>query len=575
VTHPVQRLGSFLKELRRRKVYRGTAVYVVLATGGLELVDILVPATPLPGWSVQAYLVAAILGLPVAIGLAWTYDVTSRGPVVTDPGPSVEAGAADADDRGPAVGAPRRTTVAILPFENLGDIAEAEPFVLGLHDDILTELSRASALTVISRSSVQRFAAGEHPLKAVAEKLGVGTVVEGSLRSSGGRGRLNVRVTDVVSGRQLWADRFSLAFTTEDLFHVQEEIARRILVALQARLTPEEEERSGSRPTESVEAYRAFARGQALLETWSRESMREGIQLLMHAVEMDPAHAPAWARLADAVSLVRWYNYPPVEGAPAPEEAVRRALDLDPYLAEAHVSQAIVLSSRRLRDGAGALRELRKAIELRPSYAYAHIWLAWVHLLVGDPEVAVEPAERAAELDPLQPPARVFLSQVYLANSRFDAALREARRGRELQPEQAIAHFQEGTSLHHLERFGEALDAYRRALDTLPPGGVEPSASQVHGAMAATAVRWGRRSEAETFADHTDAEESPFFRGLALAALGREQDAFEAFDRVRSWDQFETEALRYLYPEILGPLRADPRYVALLASVDRSWGGTG
>jgi TolB-like protein/tetratricopeptide (TPR) repeat protein len=570
VTHPVQRVGSFLKELSRRKVYRGTVLYVVLATGGLELLDILVPVTPLPDWSMQAYLVTAIVGLPVAVGLAWAYDLTSRGVVATEPRAKADPGeAGNGDGAGRAT---NRRTIAVLPFENLGEATDAEPFVLGLHDDILTELSRVSALTVISRSSVQRFVEDDRPLKAVADDLGVGTVVEGSLQSSGARGRLNVRVTDIISGQQLWADRFSLAFTTEDLFDVQREIARRILTALQTRLTPEEEERTTSRPTRSIEAYRDFVRGQALLETWSKETMREGIGLLMKAVELDPGYAPAWARLADAVSLVHWYNYPPVEGAPSPEEAVRRAMDLDPYLAETHVSMAIVLLSHRMRDGAGALRELRKAIELRPSYAYAHIWLAWVYLLIGKPETAIEPAERAAELDPLQPPARVFLSQVYLANARSEEALSEARRGRELQPGQAIAHFQEGASLHHLERHSEALEAYRRALDTLPPGGLTPSASQVYGAMAATAARMGDRSVAEEFAGSVDADKYPFFRGLALAALGEVDGAMEAFENERSWDQFETEALRYNYPEILGPLRGDARYQALLRTVNRSWG---
>ncbi len=464
--------------MKRRKVYQVTAAYVVLAAAGVELVDILVPDTSLPEWSGPFFLALAIVGFPIVVVLAWTFDLTSGGVVRT----------ARAEESGEeATTAPRfpgasesaplpadATTVAVLPFENLSGSREAEPFVVGLHDDLLTELSRASALTVISRTSVLGYRGSGRPVREIGRELGVGTVVEGGVQMAGNRVRLNVQVVDAGTDVHRWAERYDRELTTENIFELQSELAARIMGALQAQLTSEEKRRVLSRPTDDLEAYRLYASGRSSLVTWNREGMTAAAKHFSEAVRRDPGFAQAWAGLADAVSALHWYNYPAVEGTPTSEEAVRRALELDPDLAEAHASRAIVLCSRKVKDAPEALREFRRAVDLRPSYAYAQVWMSWVYLIIGDPAPARDHALRALELDPLSPAIRVFLSEAYLANGIYDLALKEAVRGREMQPDQPLSLTNEGIVLHHLERFEEALAAFERAEAGLSPDSTTP-----------------------------------------------------------------------------------------------------
>ncbi|MDX1577315.1 MAG: hypothetical protein R3266_02480, partial [Gemmatimonadota bacterium] len=208
----LRRVAAFLAELKRRKVYRVAVVYVIVAIGALELADVLVPATVLPAWSEEFFVVLAIVGFPIVVVLAWVFDVTPEGvrretpatrdaPVGTgSPPPAGESAPAPPNEEAPTAGGaakrvaaesgeararPRpeldRHAVAVLPFSNLSEAPDAEPFAAGLHDDLLTELSRASALTVISRTSVQRYRASEKSIPEIGRELGAGTVVEGGV----------------------------------------------------------------------------------------------------------------------------------------------------------------------------------------------------------------------------------------------------------------------------------------------------------------------------------------------------------------------------------------------------------
>ena len=283
---------------------------------------------------------------------------------------------------------------------------------------------------MISRTSVLGYRGSGRPVRVIARELGVGTVVEGGVQMAGNRVRLNVQVIDARTDTHRWAERYDRELTAENIFALQSELATNIMDALQASLTSREQARIGHRPTDDLDAYRLYVTGRTHLDLWNQEGMTAAARDFSEAVRLDPGYALAWAGLADAVSALRWYNYPTVEGTPTPQEAVRRALHLDPDLAEAHASRAIVLCSREVKDGPAALREFHRAVELRPSYAYAQIWMAWIHLIVGDPESGLKHARRALELDPLSPAIRVFLSEAYLANGRDELALKEAVQGR-------------------------------------------------------------------------------------------------------------------------------------------------
>lgn len=461
-------------------------------------------------------------------------------------------------------------SVAVLPFENLSGAPDAEPFALGLHDDLLTELSRISALSVIARTSVLRYRGAAKIVPEIARELGVGTVVQGGVQSVGGRLRLNVQVIDGESGTHRWAERYNRQLSAQSIFDLQGELSREIAQALRAELTAgEQERRAGRERTEDLEAYRLCAQGRALLDQRTPRAMYRSVDYFQRAIERDPGYALAWSGLADALSILEFYNHAPPPSAPGPLQAALRAVELGPDLGQAHASLGIIRSIRR--QGQAALVELEKAIELAPSHAEAHAWLGWVHLLRGCPSEALAAERRAVELDPLAPAFRAYLAEAHLANGEPREALREAVRAREIQPEYGLVHFMEGLILYHLRYLPEAESALERALGLVPPRGT-PSHAEIHAVLAVIHVITGDRAAARARLARIDGATHPFSRGLVLAALGDVDGAFSAFEQIREPDSFSADHFRYFFPEVLGPIRADPRYYRVRRDMARVWG---
>jgi TolB-like protein len=464
-------------------------------------------------------------------------------------------------------------SIAVLPFETIG-VAENASFTDGIHVDMLTRLSQLPDVEVTSRTSVMRYRDSEAALPEIAEGLGVAWVLLGEVQQAGDRVRLNARLVDAREDRQEWAQTFERQLTAENLFEIQRELTEQIARELQARFRQPDGSATGGgpAPTNDLDAYRLYVRGRSMLERWSEPDLREAARAFMGAIEVDPEYALAWAGLADSQSLLRWYGFEPVEGAPEPETAAERAMELGPQLAEVRLSQAIVLSSRRVTDGPAALSELQRAVELQPSLAVAHVWMAWLHLLMGDADAALAPAERAVDLDPLSPPARVFLGEVHLARGETQAALREISRGRGLQPDQPFSAFMEAIALHHLGRYDEAVDRLESLLGSLPPEARTPSRSQVYGVLAVALSRASDSAGLRGLSGPVGQLVDPLAEGLYAAAVGDDAAALEAFGRVEHWGQLSNEILRYFFPDVLRGVRSSRGYEELLGRANYSWG---
>lgn len=455
-------------------------------------------------------------------------------------------------------------SIAVLPFENLSGTADAEPFALGLHDDLLTELSRISALDVIARTSVLRYRSRGRSIQEIARELGVGTVVEGGVQTAGGRLRLNVQVIDGATGSHRWAERYDRELSVVDLFDLQSELAGEIARAVRAKLTPAERERGVREPTGSMEAYRACAHGRALLDQRTETGMRRSIVYFERAVGLDPGYALAWAGLADGLSLLADYGYEPKEKVlPRAEQGARHALQLDPGLAEAYASLGEYHVVRR--DGPAALAALRRAIALRPGYAEAHNWLSWMSQVLGDAEQALRSATRAVELDPLSPEAVSNLSLSHLTNRDADAALREARRVRELQPDWTTGPFFEALALFHLGRFDEASGLLTDL--TVEWAGTGPRVT-----LALADARAGEGGQARAILAEFERAGDAFAAGMVHLALGEEEKGVAAFRRVRDWSYWPTLSFHHLYPDVLAPLRSSPLNERVRRDIERAWG---
>lgn len=592
------RASDFFRELKRRKVYQVTAIYVVLAVGGLELLDLLIPSTRLPQWASPLLLGLAIVGLPVVLVLAWTFDVTPSGVVRTADAADVR----DTDDGGgigrrdaaasglgmtsgppdsveTATGSPADIdatdeldplSVAVLPFDNLSGSDEAQPFVVGLHDDLLTELSRASALTVISRTSVRSYGGTNSSLRQIGRELGVGTIVEGGVQKAGDRVRLNIQVIDARTDAHLWAERYDRELTAETIFDLQSELASSIMAAVEARLTRAEQARSHDRPTDDLEAYRLHALGRDAFVDRSEEGMRLAVRHFGAAIERDGEYALAWAGLGMAlVGLVDYGHADSRELVERGRVACLKALELDPELPEAHAAKGNLHAF--LRQGAAARASLSEAMRLGPGLALGHQWASWVDLLLGDPDRAAAAALRATRLAPLDPEARGNLAMAFMARGELERSVAEARRSLEPHPGFGYSRWVLGLALHGLGRHGEA----RGELLTLGLDG--------HGAWTLLAP-WATVSEGLCAAiENDDASVQAAIKQLETvparveaailrAALGDLDRGFEDLRAVHrlSWD--DALCLRYFSAEPMELLRGDPRYADVIATLDRSWG---
>jgi TolB-like protein/Tfp pilus assembly protein PilF len=351
-------MSGFFAELRRRKVYRVAVAYIVAGGFIIQIASAMFPAWELPGWSLRLLIVFVLAGFPLALIFAWAFDVTPEGIERT---PQIDAqtkGASRHRRRNLILLAvcglvisiaagffvlPRASarkldkSVAVLPFRNLSSDPENEFFADGIQDDILTALGKISDLKVISRTSVAPYRGKEKNVRDIAKALDVGAIVEGTVRRSGNRVRVNVQLIDARNDSHVWSEDYDRDLT--DVFAIQSDLAQRISQELQAKLSPEEEARLRRKPTENTEAYLAFAEARNLHNNWEDfAKLQQAAQLYERAVQLDPNFALA---LAHWSQLESWLFHEH-DLAPERREKARalagRALELQPDLPEAHLA---------------------------------------------------------------------------------------------------------------------------------------------------------------------------------------------------------------------------------------------
>lgn len=325
--------------------------------------------------------------------------------------------------------------------------------------------------------------------------------------------------------------------------------------------------------TPPPEAQLRYVQGRGHLDERTEGGLRLAAEHFQAAIDLWEGFAAAWAGLADALDMLRFYDYAPPENAPTPLAAARRALAIDPECGEGWAALGIAHSIRQ--EGPEAAAALERAIEIRPAHAEAYAWLAWVHLLMGRPEQALAVGTKATEIDPLAPAYRAYLAEVWLANGQTERARIDARRAVEIQPGYGLARF----ILALVEYHRGDLAAARAALDgtaaAVPSGGT-PRHAEIRTLEAFCEPEELRESAVRACLAQLEAApgpaRDPASIGLLRAALGDLDGAFDAFGRVQVWRDFANEHVRYFYPDVLAPLRADPRYEGLVASVNGAWG---
>ena len=312
-------MSGFFEELQRRKVYRVAAAYVVAAGFLIQIASAAFPAWELPNWSLRLVIVLLLIGFPIALILAWAYDITPQGiqGTPTTPGAHRRRNLTLLIVTAVIISAsagffllPRAVrnkidkSVAVLPFQNLSSDPDNAYFGDGIQEEVLTRLTKIGDLKVISRTSTQGYQSEPGNLAEIAKQLGVANILEGSVQKAGDQVRVNVHLVNMQTGSQLWAETYDRKLS--DIFSVETEIAKGIAESLQAKLTGREEKALAAKPTNNPQAYDAYLRGLAFeaRSNYSSDALFKAIEFYDLAVRLDPNFALAWARLSGVHALL-------------------------------------------------------------------------------------------------------------------------------------------------------------------------------------------------------------------------------------------------------------------------------
>jgi serine/threonine-protein kinase len=446
---------NFFAELKRRNVYKVAVAYAIVGWLVMQIAATVVPALHLSDAITSAVVLLVILGFPIALILAWAFELTPEGikrAEVADSAPKgwsrshvwlymvVIAGAISVGvfflgrytSSKQSAELPAKS-IAVLPFDNQNRDPDTEYLSDGIPESIINSLSQLPNLKVMSRNSVFHYKGKDTDAQAVAKELKVQAVLTGRMTQRGDGLSISVELINAQDNSEIWGQQYNRKLA--DVFAVQEEIAKEISEKLRLKLSGAEKQQLAKRPTENIKAFQYYMQGQAYAQRRTREDLFAAIQYNEKALREDSNYVLAYAGLADAYATLGTYGYiAPIEGRRKSEEAARKALALDENLAEAHVALSQVYVQIAPYNFLLGDRELRRAIELGPSLASAHFYLGVSLVRQGRLDEGLEEFLKARELDPLSSIiARIGALPYYLKRD-YARALELLRQANELGP---------------------------------------------------------------------------------------------------------------------------------------------
>lgn len=440
-------MNTLLSEIRRRNVLRVAAAYALVAWILIEAGSVLLPTFGAPEWFFRAYVVIVLCGFALSMIIAWVFEITPDGVVrerdinrsdyeprsreklnlaiiallILALGVSVTfnvTGLRSKND--PATESIAHDSIAVLPFSSRSTDEENQYFADGIHDDILSRLADVESLRVISRTSVNKYRDTTKNMRQIGRELGAATIVEGAVQRSGDQVRITVQLIDAGTDEHIWAESYDKALTIENVFKIQSEISAKIASALRAALTPEDQQRLASIPTNNIEAYAEYVKGRSNLSTRTFTSLRDARAQFERAIQLDPDYAQAHAGLAQSVLLIHTNHksIPQSEAFSIAAGAIEKALSVDPELADAYAVRGLLemMQWQTSRIGPGnvdAASAFQTAIALSPSQADAYAWFALLRETEGKIDSAIELLTKALTIDPLSRIPYVNLPSLY------------------------------------------------------------------------------------------------------------------------------------------------------------------
>lgn len=554
-------LSTFLAELKRRKVYRVAAIYATVGVAISLAVPDLFGVLLLPTWAARLVITLILLGFPLALVLAWAYEVRpeehkeARTRQTTE-SPEVET---VAEEAGIVARPPRGGSIAVLPFTDMSPDGDQEYFSDGLSENLINALTRIREIRVAARTSAFSFKGRQVDVRSIGRDLEVGTVLEGSVQKAGNRLRVTAQLINAEDGYHIWSQQYDREMA--DVFSIQDEITWAIVDALKIELLEGERTAVSKRHTEDLDAFHLYLKGRYYWNRSNTEAYWKAIDHFRAAIQKDPAYARAYAGMADAFASLGDAGHSaisPKDAFSAAGAAVRKALELDGGLSEAYAS----LGHLKMHEFAWpeAERAFRQSIELNPNYATAYRFYAFFFAAAGRSAEAAAMLEEALDLDPLSLGTitdKGILS--YFARD-YDGALAQYRKVLEMDPGFARAYVTRASAYSQKGIHSEAIAAVRKAAEL---SGGRPRLA----ALGRIYARAGMKDEAlEVVEELKDLSRNqyvtPYAFTLIHASLGDLDQAFSCLQR--ACGEGVSDLLYLKVDPFLDNLRGDPRFVALL-----------
>jgi adenylate cyclase len=589
-------LPRFLAELKHRNVYRAAVVYAAVGWALLEAADVVLPRLGLPDWTVNLVLALVLLGFPLAIVFAWIFDVSAQGIVRSEPISSdihhrfsfvriaefvlicvlvVTVGYLYVErlslqkrlvepettvQETPAVPNPEQyRAIAVLPFADMSEAGDQAWFAEGIAEELLQALAGIEGLQVMARTSSFAFKDTDKTIAQIADILGVQAVLEGSVRRFGERVRITAQLVDADSGYHIWSGSYERQL--DDIFQLQDELARSIVVALRAELGIKRAAPLIAAQTGSQEAYNWFLRGRALADVANPQATTQAIEYFEKAVIADPNYALAWAHLALARSqLLPFRSFDEV--MPPTVAAYESALALDPSQREALIAKAMITQILH-HDYEIAGKLYQQAYESGNIPLGLPFYAIFFLVPLEQFSLAIRLSTEAEQVDPLNALTKTNLTYVYNFAGDPDTAITKAQEALALNPEHEIALSMLINSYGDANRFDEG----QRLLDQLPPAKLERPRTKLQVGLFYAAK--GDSQKALEIYQELVADLPP--HGMLLIAelalkVGKVEEAIDLMEReveINSFNQFWARPVFHDDPAV----QNHPRYLALLKRI--------
>jgi TolB-like protein/Tfp pilus assembly protein PilF len=575
---------GFFGELKRRNVYKVAVAYIVAGWALSQGIAQVLPVFDVPNWVIRLIVLLIIIGLPIALVLAWMFELTPEGIKRTEAADAAKqhsrnrlwiyvviigaalsvglfflgrytAGHATPRQSEAAAGILQKS-IAVLPLLNESGDPKDEYFSDGLSEELIAALAQIRELKVIGRSSSFRFKDRREEPKTIGEKLGVSTLLEGTVRKQGDRVRIVAELINAADGIQLWSRTFEREL--KDIFAVQAEIANAVATSLELTLRGAKDSVVANALTASVEAHNAYLQGHFYFVRRNLDDYRKAVGFFDQAIRIDPDYALAYAERSEAWTFIGDLAIGKKKDAwAAAKHDAERAVEVGLNLAEAHAALGWVrfFSEWKFSEG---LAELRRANELAPANPTANDLLARVLVYVGQIQQAEKLARQAIELDPLAVVARGNLARILLAEGKLDEADAEARKAAELQPTGAGSH--RWQVLVAIQR-GDSETALREAQ-------LEPNEAYRRFELALAHYARGDRPAADAALSEMIARDRNLLAYQIAEVYAWRGETDKAFEWLQiSFDNRDTGTLSLLIDPLMRSLRGDPRYKAMVEKI--------